>query len=219
MALTRDVTTEAASANRHPLNDFWGTLEDINERSQAQRANPSKSTTFIVFDMSDIEVIAANEPYNFNVTKVEIPELNMSNTSWEAFKESLRKCGFSGSLNDLITKRLHWQWADALLSQREEKVNEDGTKSFTYPVKSGKCWQVIEIEGVENTSNKLLDAACEIANGKTDSQFKTDFMSNNDIRTLTGYSDLLMSVVNNQALDMLVSAGKLTFDGTVYHKA
>lgn len=208
MPLSTERTTDAATDNRHPLNDFWGDLADINDYSKLRISDTSKFNTFIKFDFASIDVIASKEPYNFPVTSVEILELNMPNSPWEAFKASLRNCGFIGDLNGLIGKRLRMQYTDAILSQR--KPNPEAAGKFIYSNEPGSCWQVVEIEGVENTSNRLLDATVALANGVNDSTFKTVFMSDNSIRTMTGYAEMLVSVANNQALDMLVNSGKLT---------
>ena len=219
MPLNREVPTDATSTNRHPLNHFWGTVEDINEVARAQRNDPNKTTNYIVFSMSQLEIIKANEPFNFPVAIIEIPEINIPNTPWEVFKTSLRTCGFSGLLNDIIGKRVRWEWAPAVLNQRKQTgVSPAGAPVYTYVNEDSFCWQIVEIEGTENTSNRLLDTACDIADGKTDSEFKTAFMSNGDIRGLTGYSDLLVAVAGNTALSTLVSAGKLRVDNGVYSK-
>jgi len=213
MPLGTDKTTDAASDNRHPLNEFWGGVADINDDVRQSRTNASKNNTFIVFDINNLDVIEAREPYAFPVTKVEILELNIPGTPWEAFKESLRKCGYEGSLNDLIGKRMRWKYAGAILNQREVV---DGKTSYVN--KEGFCWQVVEIEGVNNTSDKLMDAVVALADGKNETDFKTQFLANNEMRSMTNYASMMQMVIGNSALSTLVSAGKLTFDGTVYHK-
>ena len=213
MPLGNERTTDAATDNRHPLNEFWGDIADITDPSRPSRTDASKSNTFIVFDINNLDVIEAREPYNFPVTKVEIMELTFANTPWEAFKESLRKCGFEGSLNNLIGKRTHWKYAPAILN-RSEVV--DGKR--VYSNVEGACWQIVEIEGVNNTSDRLMDAVVALADGKNETDFKTQFLANNELRTMTNYASMMQMVIGNSALSTLVSAGKLTFDGTTYHK-
>lgn len=217
MPLGTERTTDAATDNRHPLSDFWGDLADISDYSKPRAGDASKFNTFIKFDFAGIDVIASKEPYNFPVTSVEILELNMPNSPWEVFKASLRNCGFTGDLNGLIGKRLRMKYTDAILSQR--KPNPEAAGKFIYSNEPGSCWQVVEIEGVENTSSRLLDATIALADGVNDSTFKTAFMSDGSIRTMTGYAEMLVGVSQNQTLPMLIAAGKLTVDGSgIYHK-
>lgn len=203
-------TTDAATNNRHPLNDFWGDIVDINDLVTPRRTDPTKNNTIIRFDIANLDIIEANEPYTFPTTQVEIFEMNMPNTNWEAWKESVRKCGYEGDLNGIINKRAHWQYAPATLSTR----GEDGK----YSNQPGKAWQIVEIEGVNNTSGSLIDKAVDIANGKTASEFKSAFMGDGNIRSLTGYSDMLVSVSKDEFLPTLVASGKLTLNGDIYSK-
>ncbi len=212
--LPGDKTTEAAAEfSRHPLLEFVGDLVDINERIQPRRNDPSKTNSIIVFDFANIDVVASNEPYTFPTTQVEIFEMNMPNTQWEAFKASVRQCGYTGDLNGLIGKRMTFKWAAANLSNKNQVTGK-------YEVKEASCWQVTAIEGVENTSGQLLEAVVSIADGKDAAAFKSAFLADGNIRSLTGYADMLASVMNNAALDLLVAAGNLTVDGSgIYHKA
>lgn len=205
-------TTEAAAEfNQHPLINFKADITDINESQRPQRNNPAKMNNFLTFDMADVEVIESREPYTFPTTQIEILEINIPGSNWEALKASIRKCGYSGDLNGLIGKRAHWQYTTAMLSQRNQTTQK-------FETKEGNCWQIVEIEGVENTSDKLLSAVLDIANGVDAATFKTNFLTNNDIRGYTGYPDMIAEVMNNKTLDLLVAAGKLSFDGTLYHK-
>lgn len=212
MPVSNDVTTEAAKNNRHPLDDFWGTVEDINDSTRPQTRNPGKSNTFIKFDLSQLEIIKANEPFNFPVTSIEVMEINIPGSEWEVLKESLRKCGFTGGLNNFIGKRAHFKYTDAILN----KPRTDGVQG--YAMQPSYCWQVVEVEGVENTSSKLMDAIVELANGANAAEFKTKFMSEASIRTMTGFPDAMTAVATNTMLATLVASGKLTLNGDVYSK-
>ena len=212
--LPGDKTTEAAAEfSRHPLIEFIGDLVDINERIQPRRNDPSKTNSIIVFDFANIDVVTSNEPYTFPTTQVEIFEMNMPNTQWEAFKASVRQCGYAGDLNGLIGKRMTFKWSAANLSSKNQTTGK-------YEVKEASCWQVTNIEGVENTSGQLLDSVLGIVDGKSAADFKSAFLADNSIRSLTGYADMLAQVMKNETLDILVSAGKLTVDTNgIYHKA
>lgn len=204
-------TSEASSNNRSPLDEFKGEITDINEDN---RNNPrsGKTNTYIVFDIADLEIIKANEPYSFPTFKFDIMELNFPNTNWEIFKESLRNVGFANQpLNNLISKRVHIKWATAMMNMQVV-----GSNPVAYETRLGSCWQVMEVEGLKNTSAQLNEAIIKMANGKTAGEFKMAFMNDASIRTLTGYSDMMVAVANNTLLDALVTSGMLTNTNGTY---
>lgn len=228
--LPENKTTDApAEFRRHALKDFWGDVEDINAKGGVTQST-QKPYTDIVFDMKNIEIIESFEPWPHPTTQVSIRELDMPNTEWAAWKESIRKCGYSGPLNGLITKRLHWVWTSGvLLSQRKLQMDdagnvvrdENGRTVYAegYENRPGTCWQVVEIVGVENTGDKLIDWSIEHADGKTLTEFKTEFMADAEIRAYTNYGQVVVAVSSDQWLNTLVAGGQLTIDGSgVYHK-
>ena len=210
--LPSDVTTEAAPVgNRHPLQEFVGDLVDINQTSEVAKNEKKTVYNIATFDFANIEVIAANEPYNFPTTQVALSMFNIPGTNWEEFKKSIKNCGFNGALNDLIGKRIHMKWASAMLSNRNQLTGK-------YELGEGWCWQVVGIEGVTNTGSQLMDAIVTMADGHTADEFKASVLADPNIRTLTGYTDILGLVMGNQILPTLVAGGKLTLAGDKYTK-
>ena len=204
-------TTEAAPAgNRHPLRKFWGDVVDINAVTATSRAN--KPYTNIVFDMANIDILEANEPYTFPTTQISIPEFSFPGTAWEACKASIRRCGFSGSLDDLIGKRVLWDWSLAPIRNRNQQTG-------VYEEAETSVWQIVEIEGVANTGANLIAISADLANGKDEPAFRSAFLANGDIRGLSGYGEALVQVMRSAYLDLLVQAGQLTVDTAgIYHK-
>ena len=210
MPTTRTVTTDAPSGFRqHPLKEFKGRIVDITDEPLASNPN----VFLIKFAIAEVEVIEANEPFNFPVTEVEILEIRRSETAWAVFTESLRNYGFSGDINGLIGKRSHWKFAPAKLNMRVP-----GSDPAVYETRDANAWQVIELEGVENTTNELIDKVAAIADGKDATSFKSAFMSDMTLQGYSNYGEVAQQVMANTFLDFMVSVDKLSFDGTSYHK-
>ena len=219
MTLTKPVTTDEAVNNRHPLKHFKGNLVDITDRSEvSQRTN--KPYTILKFDFTGLEVIEANEPYTFPTTEVEIMEMNVPFSQWEAWKKSVRDCGYSGPIDGLIGKKHEWHWNQAMLSQRKQNPDGSFIDPAAYENRLGYCWLVVSIEGVTNTGDQLLAWIIDHADNRNNNAFKAEFTSEASIRGLTGYQDAMVKVISDQFLSGLVMAGTLTLDETgVYHKA
>ena len=222
MPTNRTVTTDAPSDFRqHPLKEFKGTISDITDEPLSDN-NPNRFR--IIFHISELEVIESNEPFNFPVTQVAIAEFNFPKTEWAALTESIRNAGYTGDINGLIGKRTHWKHAPATLNQRVSAAKsanpETGEPAMpaVYNDVQGNAWQILSIEGIENTTNDLVDKVVEIADGKDAVIFKSAFMSDMSLQGLTNYNEIAQQVMQNTALDFLVSINKLTFDGSVYHK-
>lgn len=203
--------TEAAPAgNRHPLRKFWGDIGDINAVQATSRAN--KAYTNIVFDMVNIDILEANEPYTFPTTQISIPEFNFPGTAWEACKASIRRCGYTGPLDDLIGKRVLWDWSLAPIRNRNQQTGQ-------YEETETSVWQITEIEGVANTGANLVAISADLANGNNEAGFRNAFLANNEVRGLSGYAEALAQVIRGAYLDLLVQAGQLTVDTSgIYHK-
>lgn len=217
--LSKEVTTDEAVNNRHPLAHFKGKLADITDKTEVSKRT-NKPYTLLKFDFTNLEVIKANEPFNFPTTSVEIMEMNVPFSQWEAWKKSVREdCGYSGSIEGLIGKNMEWEYGMALLSQRA--TNEDGSfiEPARYENRPGHCWLVREIEGVQNTGDKLLEWILENIDGRTEAQFKANFMAEAGIRNFTGYAETMTQVMAGAYLAPLVSANVLSVDASgVYHR-
>lgn len=220
--LSKEVTTQEAVNNRHPLAEFKGKLVDITDKTEISKRT-RKPYTILTFDFVDIEVIKANEPYNFPTTSVDIMEMNVPFSQWEAWKKSVRDCGYTGGIEGLINKHMHWEFGSALLSQRVQEVNDEGVlvdvEPARYENRAGYCWLVREISGVENTGGQLLDWILDNINEHTEAQFKASFMAEAELRSLTGYNEAMVQIMAGTYLPPLVSSGVLSVDSDgVYHK-
>lgn len=201
---------------------FRGLCTDINEKTETN-SQTSKDYQVLIFDFAELEVIEAKEPYNMPVMQVELRPITIPGTQYEVWKNSLEKTGFKGDLNSMIGKRQEWHYTSAMLNLPKRIENPDGTfvrdPAGGYENRQGKCWQVVTIEGVENTSNKLGEAVVAMAEGKTDLEFKSAFMSDLSLQGLTSYDEVAGQVMQNTHLPLLVQAGVLSKDSEGrYHK-
>lgn len=211
MPTSRTIGTDAPERTfrQHPLKEFKGRISDVTDRPLDNTPN-----RFIVtFDFSEVEVIEANEPFNFPVTQIEIMELNFPETAWAVLTESIRNCGYSGDINGLIGKHAHLKFAPARLNMRVA-----GSDPVKYETREANAWQFLDLEGVENTAGELFDKVAALADGKDATGFKSAFMSDMTLQSYSNYADVAQQVMANTCLDFMVSIGKLSFDGTLYHK-
>lgn len=220
MPVDETKTLDIPEFNRHPLKEFWGLIMDINEVVEHNK-NTNKDNSFIVFDIAQVEVIEANEPFVAPVTQIRVMELNFPKTDFAVLKDSIVRCGISRgeSLNTIIGKRTHWKWAPATLNRRVTEKDESGEDVTAYRDTEANCWQILEIDGISNTTNLLIDKTVEHADGKDASSFKASFLSDLTLQQLSNYDIVAQNVMNNTQLDQLVTVGKLTVDEAgLYHK-
>lgn len=210
--LNREIGTNEAESFVPKLVHFKGRLGDINDDVRARRNDATKTSTFLQFDFDQLEVIEASEPYTFPTFRIEILEMNMPGTQWEVFKKSIRDTGYSGPLNDLIGKKFEMQYRTATLNLRKQ----DGSG---FENREGNAWQVNAIEGVENTGDKLFGWIIEHVEGKTNAQFKSEYLMNAEIRGYTGYAEVTNQIMADTFLSGLVAGNVLRVDDSgVYHK-
>ena len=210
MPTSRKITTDAPSQFRqHALKEFKGVISDITDEPL-----PNNPNLFLVkFGITQLEVIEANEPYNFPVTEVEVLEIRRPNSEWAILTESIRNCGFGGDISGLIGKQSHWKFGSAQFNQRVP-----GSDPVRYEISEGSTWRILELEGSTNTTNDLFDRVADIANGKDATSFKSAFMSDMSLQGLTNYQDIAQQVMQNTCLDFMVSINKLTVEDGIYHK-
>lgn len=209
--LSKEVTTdEAVSGPR--VRHFTGRLGDITDEVRQQRRDASKTSTWLLFDFDQLEILEATEPYTFPTFRIEVLEINIPKTPWEVMKRSIRDCGYEGPISGLIGLKCELRYAEAVLSmgKRDGEGFED---------REAYCWQFVNIEGVENTSEQLLDWVINTADGKTGAAFKAAYLTENSIRTMTNYGEVTNQVMGDILLPSLVTGSKLTVDENgIYHK-
>jgi hypothetical protein len=211
--LSKPLTTDATEGREPPVLHFKGALADITDEVRAQRRDPNKKSNWLLFDFNVKEVIRSSEPFNFPTYRIEMLELNIPGSGWEAFKKSVREFGYSGPIDGLIGRNFEMEWGRAILSLPKQGEGETGFEN-----REGSCWLARSIEGVENTSGELLAWVIENVNGKNETEFKVQFTANAELRSKTGYQETLQQVMNGTLLTGLVSAGSLTLVDGVYHK-
>lgn len=220
MPTSKTYDTTPAEDFEPSLLHFKGLITDVRDEIRHNETT-NKDSTVIIFDCAEVEVIEAKAPFTMPVYQVEIRWLPFPGTQSSAFQISAEKAGYKGDLNGLIGKRIEWHYTSAMLNLPKRVTNEDGTTSRGegYENRMGKCWQVVAIEGVENTSNKLGEAILNMADGKTATEFKSAFLSDMSLQGLSSYDEVATQVMQNTHLDLLVSVGQLTVDSDgKYHK-
>ena len=203
----------APEFNRHPLVKFWGDVVDIND-SVEHNDNTNKDNTFIIFDIADVEVLEANEPYNAPTTQLRFMELNFPKTDWDVMRQSIIAAGFptGTSLNELIGKRCLFEFAPAKLNRRDRDTGK-------YRDVDAHSWQIKEIKGVENTAAELMEKILAHADGKTEPEFKAAFLSDMSLPTLTNFGVVANQVMGGTFLDAMVATNQLTKDANgVYRR-
>jgi hypothetical protein len=214
MPTSKPITTDAPADFEPTLQDFKGLIVDVRDET---RTNNGRDSEWLLFDVAELEVIEAKEPYTLPVATVDIRYLRIPGTQWAVMAASIEKCGYKGDVNGLINKRVHFQYLPAMMNlpKRDEDNN---IIQGQYENRQGRAMQITEIEGVENTSNQLEEKLLNMVEGKTAVEFKSAFLSDMSLQQLTGYNDVANHVTQNTFLDMLVATGKLSVDNGVYHK-
>ena len=217
MPTTRPIDTAPPADFTPVITDFKCLITDVRDETRAGRNEDSRPVEWFIFDCAELEVLAAREPFTMPVYQVEIRMINMPYSQWAVMKESIRNCGYSGDVNGLIGKHVHFQWAPAIISL--PKRDEAGNNTGGYENREGHCWQIVEVEGVENTSNQLEDKILTMADNRNAAAFKAEFLGDMSLNTLTGYDTTANQVIQGQLLPLLVTMGKLSLDENgVYHR-
>lgn len=223
MPTSKAIDTSAAPDFTPIVSHVKGDIVDIVDETRTLGSGENaRNAEFVLFKLNNIEVIEAREPYTLPAFIVDVRYVRMPHSNWDVMAESIRKCGFEGDINGLINKRAEFKWTTGMLNLPKQEKDDAGntiTVRGQYEVREGTCWQILSIEGVENTSSTLGDKIAEMADGKTAEAFKSAFMSDMTLQGLSGYQDAAIQVMNNTHLDLLVQLGKLTRDDSgVYHK-
>jgi len=221
MPTSKEITTAPPPEFEPVILDFECLVTDITDVTKT-REGSDRAQEFIVFHCAELEIHEAKEPYTLPVYQLEERLINIPGSRWAALTASIEKCGYKGDINGLINKRLHFKWSEVMLNQTKRTVDEAGNTTLIrgqYEMRPGHCWQVVEIEGVENTSNKLGEEVLALADGKTAVEFQSAFFSATQLTSLTGYQDVAQQVIDRNFLDTMVQAGQLTVDESgIYHK-
>lgn len=216
MPTSKAIDTAPPTDFEPTLQDFKCLITDIYDETRT--GNNDRQSEWIVFDCAELEVIEAKEPYTLPTAKIDVRYLRIPGTQWAVMAASIEKCGYKGDINGLIGKHVRFQYAPAMLNLPKRDADNNIVPG-QYENRSGRAMQIIEIEGVENTSNKLEDALLEMIDGKTALEFKSAFLSNMDLQQLTGYDTVAIGVTQDTFLPLMVTGGKVSVDENgVYHK-
>lgn len=225
MPTSKAVDTSPAPDYEPVVSHLIADISDIVDDTREVGAEGNKKNAeFIQFKLSNLDVKASKEPYTLPAFIVEIRYIRMPHSQWDVMAESIRKCGYEGDINGLILKRAEFKYTEGMLNLPKQVTDpETGVTSTIrgeYEVRKGNCWQIVNIDGVSNNSNQLQDKIVEMADGQTADGFKSIFMSDLTLQTMSGYQEAAVQIMNNTHLDLLVGLGALTKDAAgIYHKA
>jgi hypothetical protein len=186
-----------------------------------------KPRTFVEFDFIDLEVIESTEPYPFPTAKLAIryiaPTESRGETDWEAFSGSLRRLIPGCPDPDPLVGKMQ-EWAMLPAKVRILAKEEDGTTPLldtqgkqVWEAGEADRWQLVSVEGIEDTSKDLTEHLLELADGKTEVQFNQAALTD---KKVMANSDTVDAITNRVLLPALIEAGKLIRDDEgVLHKA
>lgn len=192
------------------LEEFWGTLGKPKwETRTGTKDGKDWSLTECQFPNAGIEIIKTREPYPWPIATIKVlyqdPNQSYSkvaDTEWSVLAESIRLAfGRQPEIDELEGKKFHWVFTDAPhgLNQR----GEDGK----YVTKPGKCWQVVEIQGIKKPSaGEIYDMLAELGDGKTEDKFYEDAFQKAEVRS---NMELVNTITERQILGTMATMGVL----------
>lgn len=213
-----------------PLLDFWGTGAGWTPMSGIGKNSGRPWRRYILhFILEPGDVLDSTEPYPmpvaelsffYNPPKDSYKKIEGRGVSeWEALAESFRKLGYgrSDAFDELFGgrveeegetpegKRMHWKKVPMLLNV---PGNESNPK---YHDEEVLTWQLIEVEGVvgAGSNGETVDAltyALQLANGKTEDEFRALALQDRTIYTNPGITN---SLTSGQFVINMMSMGKL----------
>lgn len=203
---------EPSKDSQHPLVRFRGVLNKYEAQEQTFEGSDRKSVR-VAFAFTDLEVLEANEPYNFPITIVNIPYSESSKTRWEALKNSASKVLPQRDIDLLIGKKQEWYWTDCTLRTRD-----DAGKWGDAP---GKAWQIVSVEGSgpSDSGQTLNQALVDMVDGKSDSAFYQMVFTDPKVKAMPGFTNAVEAITNRTLLESFITAGLVTRDSDgIYHK-
>ena len=190
-----------------PVTHFKGTLKDVNLESREGRKSQS-----IVWDFTDLEVIATSSPYPFPTAKIYIPYTNWDKTPYAALKKSLdRVVGGLFSVDDFKGKSMEWCRLPAVISTSTQLP--DGTwDNKNRKDELQEVWQVLGIEGYASpvALGDQMKELAKLANGKSEPEFYTAIMTDAKFKQDSG---LVNSILDRGLVPAMIAAGVLERDG------
>lgn len=173
--------TKPIERPRFPVMEFKGVLKEYHGTNQVFGEGTADESTSrkVSFNFTDVEIIAASEPYILDV----IDDLMITwndgrpNTPWGAFSESVIDIIQNEDINELVGKRQHWKWDTAKLNMPDEITRK-------WEITERMAWQVKGVEGHETGAEKEQDTTriINMAVGKTNDQFFKAFLDDAEFR-------------------------------------
>ena len=173
----------------------------------------TRATRRVSFKFVNMEVLAATEPFPFQVLEIPITYNDgRPNTPWGAFAQSvIDVTGQELPFNDLVDKMQEWKWLPAKMNRPDD--------TGKWGMVDAMAWQLVWLEGYESgDAPKIMDLIIAMADGKTETEFNAAFLAETSYSTLAGYKDAMSAVMEREILGSLVAGGKLSFDGETYAK-
>ncbi len=189
-----------------PLRKFKGKLEEI--ATEDVPFKNGKTGIRLIFKLTDVEVLAAEEPYDFPIAEVKMLYFASAQSGFGVFYNSYLKLAPAGVLAEAIGKVLEVAWTGGhqIYDSREGKATPQD------------AWEVLSIEGVETGPvQSAYDRAIDVLDGKTVQQFNTAVLAEPLVR-----SDAVVqaSIIGKKFLPDILAKGLVSIDANgVYHKA
>jgi hypothetical protein len=194
------------SDSRHPLIHFTGVLDNY-KATQEKNEQSNREYVVVTFNFTGVEVIESTEPYNFPIATIPVPYSERSSTAWAAFASSCRTLLPDTDLDLLVGKKQTWKYAATTL----RRPNTEGVWGDV----EGNAWQVLSLEGA-STGQDVTKQVVSIAIGKTEPEFYKSVFSNESLKKLPGYGEIVESVVDRTLVDKLTQMGLIkVVDGVI----
>ena len=200
-----------------PLRRFTGILDSMPQETKTYKKDPSdetevgKDSTRVSFNMKDIDVKEASEPYHFPIYTINIGKSNRKKSRWGVMSEGVksdRSVGFNNiadqqytpeqldpsnanyikpsdrmDMKDCMGKRIGWVLTDRIDGRPAPDDLYDGRAKTDVPT---PAWTVYEIEGVGVSGGgggaNALELAMGLLNGSTLAEFNPKALGNPTIR-------------------------------------
>lgn len=192
-----------------PLREFKGNLKEYypEERQYGDKG----STTVVILNFTDVEVIRSVEPYNFPIATISIKLSNKKRSGWGIFADSLAELlPPDADIKDCIGKMLTLKMEEGHVYGQDRTTGDDMV---------GNPWHVIEVEGGSAVGAPLpnaKDRAKELLIGKTKADFNKAAYADPIIRKDTA---LQRAITDKSFINSLIQLGEVEEDENGVFKA
>jgi hypothetical protein len=220
---------EMTGGPRTPLREFIGRLVSWDARMDTN-PNFERSRIMVQLNFDELQVIRAEQPYDFPTATLEIPYSGTARSQWGYFSKSAEPftpgdvTEFSQGAESLIGHQLHIGYEDnvnglpCMIWNGQPTVRKEEQRSvFVIKAVDGMTAGATQVNGAgqRTAAADTLDRLATLVNGLSKAAASQALMKEQFVRDS---SDLVNKVISGDVYTELVTAGKIKDEGGKFVK-